>query len=112
MDSQYHAPQRVSRLIFQPFRSGSCYILPDIRLYRYGGLRCGNHHHQPAFRKIFAQLGISPRGGGRRRQLSPLYAPEMDMAIRKARDLGKHISYFGPEANDFACWSKRLRSTA
>ena len=23
------------------------------------------------------------------------------MAIRKARDLGKHISYFGPEANDF-----------
>ena len=23
------------------------------------------------------------------------------MAIRKARDQGKHISYFGPEANDF-----------
>ena len=27
--------------------------------------------------------------------------PEMDMAIRKARDAGRHISYFGPEANDF-----------
>lgn len=28
--------------------------------------------------------------------------PEMDLAIRKAQDQGRHISYFGPEANDFA----------
>ncbi|RTE85713.1 MULTISPECIES: phosphoribulokinase [Gammaproteobacteria] len=27
--------------------------------------------------------------------------PEMDVAIRKAQEQGKHISYFGPEANDF-----------
>jgi len=27
--------------------------------------------------------------------------PEMDVAIRKAREQGRHISYFGPEANDF-----------
>lgn len=27
--------------------------------------------------------------------------PEMDVEIRKAREEGKHISYFGPEANDF-----------
>ncbi|RUO34160.1 phosphoribulokinase [Aliidiomarina sanyensis] len=27
--------------------------------------------------------------------------PEMDVAIRKAQEKGKHISYFGPEANDF-----------
>ncbi|GAM63738.1 phosphoribulokinase homolog [Vibrio ishigakensis] len=27
--------------------------------------------------------------------------PEMDVAIRKAKEQGKHISYFGPEANDF-----------
>ncbi|MCM2678386.1 phosphoribulokinase [Echinimonas agarilytica] len=26
---------------------------------------------------------------------------EMDVAIRKAQEQGKHISYFGPEANDF-----------
>lgn len=26
--------------------------------------------------------------------------PEMDVAIRKAQEQGKHISYFGPEAND------------
>ncbi|PYE32375.1 phosphoribulokinase [Idiomarina fontislapidosi] len=27
--------------------------------------------------------------------------PEMDVAIRKAQEQGRHISYFGPEANDF-----------
>lgn len=27
--------------------------------------------------------------------------PEMEVAIRKAQEKGKHISYFGPEANDF-----------
>lgn len=27
--------------------------------------------------------------------------PEMDVAIRKAEEQGKHISYFGPKANDF-----------
>lgn len=27
--------------------------------------------------------------------------PEMDLAIRRAQEQGKHISYFGPEANDF-----------
>lgn len=27
--------------------------------------------------------------------------PEMDLAIRRAQELGRHISYFGPEANDF-----------
>ncbi|MDQ6191843.1 phosphoribulokinase [Klebsiella pneumoniae] len=34
--------------------------------------------------------------------------PEMDMAIRKARDQGKHISYFGPEANDFGLLEQTL----
>ncbi len=28
------------------------------------------------------------------------------MAIRKARDAGRHISYFGPEATTLACWNK------
>lgn len=27
--------------------------------------------------------------------------PEMDLAIRNAQEQGRHISYFGPEANDF-----------
>ncbi len=32
----------------------------------------------------------------------------MDMAIRKAREQGRHISYFGPEANDFALLEQTL----
>ena len=53
-----------------------------------------------AFRKIFAQLNLRAaevEGDSFHRYTRP----EMDMAIRKARDSGKHISYFGPEANDF-----------
>lgn len=54
-----------------------------------------------AFRKIFQQLQIkaaSLEGDSFHRYTRP----EMDMAIRKAKDLGRHISYFGPEANDFS----------
>lgn len=54
-----------------------------------------------AFRKIFRQLGMKAveiEGDSYHHYTRP----EMDMAIRKARDLGKHISYFGPEANDFS----------
>lgn len=53
-----------------------------------------------AFRKIFAQLNLQAaevEGDSFHRYTRP----EMDMAIRKARDAGRHISYFGPEANDF-----------
>ena len=32
----------------------------------------------------------------------------MDMAIRKAKEQGRHISYFGPEANDFNLLSSTL----
>ncbi|MGP6637994.1 hypothetical protein ACTZQM_25110, partial [Klebsiella pneumoniae] len=47
-----------------------------------------------AFRKIFAQLNLHAaevEGDSFHRYTRP----EMDMAIRKARDQGKHISYFG-----------------
>lgn len=53
-----------------------------------------------AFRKIFQQLDLHAaelEGDSFHR----FTRPEMDMAIRKARDLGRHVSYFGPEANDF-----------
>ncbi|SUG81237.1 phosphoribulokinase [Salmonella enterica subsp. enterica] len=54
-----------------------------------------------AFRKIFAQLNLHAAEveGDSFHRYTP---PEMDMAIRKARDAGRHISYFGPEANDFS----------
>ncbi|TON21171.1 phosphoribulokinase, partial [Vibrio parahaemolyticus] len=54
-----------------------------------------------AFRKIFQQLNANAAlidGDSFHRYTRP----EMDMAIRKAREQGRHISYFGPEANDFS----------
>lgn len=58
-----------------------------------------------AFRKIFQQLNISAaelEGDSFHRYTRP----EMDTEIRKARDQGRHISYFGPEANDFGLLEK------
>ena len=53
-----------------------------------------------AFRKIFQQLNI--RAAQLEGDSFHYYTrPEMDSAVRKARDQGRHISYFGPEANDF-----------
>lgn len=38
--------------------------------------------------------------------------PEMDKKIREAEQLGKHISYFGSEANDFAALEKLFHDYA
>lgn len=60
-----------------------------------------------AFRKIFHQLNIQAatlEGDSFHRYTRP----EMDMAIRKAREQGRHISYFGPEANDFSLLEQTL----
>ncbi|MDX7986255.1 phosphoribulokinase [Xenorhabdus sp. 12] len=54
-----------------------------------------------AFRKIFQQLGATAaliEGDSFHRYTRP----EMDAEIRKAKEQGRHISYFGPEANDFS----------
>ncbi|MGL9774116.1 MAG: phosphoribulokinase [Sodalis sp. (in: enterobacteria)] len=53
-----------------------------------------------AFRKIFQQLNIRAaelEGGS----FHHFTRPEMALAIRKARDLGRHVSYFGPDENNF-----------
>ncbi|OTA19486.1 haloacid dehalogenase-like hydrolase domain/phosphoribulokinase domain protein [Xenorhabdus beddingii] len=58
-----------------------------------------------AFRKIFQQLGATAaalEGDSFHRYTRP----EMDAEIRKAREQGRHISYFGPEANDFSMLEK------
>jgi phosphoribulokinase len=58
-----------------------------------------------AFRKIFQQLGITAaliEGDSFHRYTRP----EMDAEIRKAKEQGRHISYFGPEANDFQMLEK------
>lgn len=63
-----------------------------------------------AFRKIFAQLNLHAaevEGDSFHRYTRP----EMDMAIRKARDAGRHISYFGPGLTTSACWNKPSLNT-
>ncbi|MFD2176983.1 phosphoribulokinase [Veronia pacifica] len=53
-----------------------------------------------AFRKMFNMMNVSAawvEGDSFHR----FTRPEMDVEIRKAKDQGRHISYFGPEANDF-----------
>ncbi len=53
-----------------------------------------------AFKHIFRTLGIDAAfvEGDCFHRFS---RPEMDLAIRKAKEEGRYISYFGPEANDF-----------
>ncbi|RUO29384.1 phosphoribulokinase [Aliidiomarina sedimenti] len=53
-----------------------------------------------AVRHIFRNLGINASfiEGDSFHRFS---RPEMDLAIRRAQEQGRHISYFGPEANDF-----------
>ncbi|RXJ73436.1 phosphoribulokinase [Veronia nyctiphanis] len=53
-----------------------------------------------AFRKMFNMMNVSAawvEGDSFHRYTRP----EMDVEIKKAKEQGRHISYFGPEANDF-----------
>lgn len=60
-----------------------------------------------AFRKIFQQLNI--RAARLEGDSFHCYTrPEMDLEIRKARESGRHMSYFGPEANDFGLLETRF----
>ncbi len=64
-----------------------------------------------AFQKIFTQLKLSAatiEGDSFHRYTSP----EMDVAIRKAKEQSRHISYFGPESNDFGLLEQSLMSMA
>ncbi|MCB5227016.1 phosphoribulokinase [Alishewanella sp. 16-MA] len=64
-----------------------------------------------AFKHIFRTLGIDAAfvEGDCFHRFS---RPEMDLAVRKAREEGRHISYFGPEANDFAALESFFASYA
>lgn len=73
-----------------------------------GSSGAGTTTTSQAFRKIFQQLNLRAallEGDSFHRYSRP----EMDSAIRKAREQGRHISYFGPEANDFALLEKSLK---
>lgn len=63
-----------------------------------------------AFRKIFAQLNLHAaevEGDSFHRYTRP----EMDMAIRKARDAGRHIATSAPRLTTSACWNKPSLNT-
>ncbi|GAA3701693.1 phosphoribulokinase [Oceanisphaera sediminis] len=65
-----------------------------------GSSGAGTSTSTEVFRSMFAQLGVKAamlEGDSFHRYTRP----EMDVAIRRAREQGRHISYFGPEANDF-----------
>lgn len=73
-----------------------------------GSSGAGTTTTSQAFRKIFQQLDAVPaiiEGDSFHRYTRP----EMDAAIRKAREQGRHISYFGPEANDFGLLESTFR---
>lgn len=72
-----------------------------------GSSGAGTTSTSVAFRKIFNQLNISAASieGD---SFHHYTRPEMDMAIRKAREQGRHISYFGSEANDFSLLEQTL----
>lgn len=72
-----------------------------------GSSGAGTTSTSQAFQKVFHQLNIQAatlEGDSFHRYTRP----EMDMAIRKAREQGRHISYFGSEANDFALLEQTL----
>lgn len=74
-----------------------------------GSSGAGTTTTSQAFRKIFQQLNANAaliEGDSFHRYTRP----EMDMAIRKAKEQGRHISYFGPEANDFNLLSSTLHN--
>ena len=65
-----------------------------------GSSGAGTTTTSEAFRKMFNMMNVKPawvEGDSFHR----FTRPEMDIEIRKAREQGKHISYFGPQANDF-----------
>ncbi|MCG6507875.1 phosphoribulokinase, partial [Vibrio parahaemolyticus] len=65
-----------------------------------GSSGAGTTTTSEAFRKMFNMMDIKPawvEGDSFHR----FTRPEMDVEIRKAREQGRHISYFGPQANDF-----------
>ncbi|MBF7074345.1 phosphoribulokinase [Glaciecola sp. MH2013] len=58
-----------------------------------------------AIRHIFRNLRVNAASVGGD-SFHRFTRPEMEVEIRKAQEQGKHISYFGPHANDFELLSK------
>ena len=76
-----------------------------------GSSGAGTTTTMSAFSHLFRSLGID--AGFVTGDCFHKYSrPEMDLEIRKAKEQGKHISYFGAEANDFAALESLFSSYA
>ncbi|WP_127025637.1 phosphoribulokinase [Rheinheimera mangrovi] len=76
-----------------------------------GSSGAGTTTTMSAFSHIFRSLGID--AGFVAGDCFHKYSrPEMDLEVRKAKEHGKHISYFGAEANDFAALESLFSSYA
>ncbi|MCV2885793.1 phosphoribulokinase [Aestuariibacter sp. AA17] len=62
-----------------------------------------------AIRHIFRKLSINNPAIVAGDSFHRYTRPEMEVEIRKAQEQGKHISYFGPKANDFKLLEKLFR---
>ncbi|AWB66943.1 phosphoribulokinase [Saccharobesus litoralis] len=74
-----------------------------------GSSGAGTSTTTKALRHIFRNLDLSAasiEGDSYHR----FTRPEMEVEIRKAQEQGKHISYFGKEANDFALLEETFKS--
>lgn len=72
-----------------------------------GSSGAGTTTTSEAFRKIFQQLNI--RAAELEGDSFHYYTrPEMDQKIRESYEQGRHISYFGPEANNFGLLEKNF----
>ena len=62
-----------------------------------------------AIRHIFRNLGVNNAAVVEGDSFHRFTRPEMEVEIRKAQEQGKHISYFGPMANDFVMLESLFR---
>ena len=68
-----------------------------------GSSGAGTSTSTNAFRSMFHQLGY--KAAVVEGTVSTAIPGPRWMSLSARREQGRHISYFGPEANDFGCWS-------
>ena len=74
-----------------------------------GSSGAGTSTSTNAIRHIFRNLNVKHPAIIEGDSFHRFTRPEMELEIRKAQEQGKHISYFGPVANDFTLLEKLFR---
>jgi phosphoribulokinase len=74
-----------------------------------GSSGAGTSTSTNAIRHIFRNLNVTNAAIVEGDSFHRFTRPEMELEIRKAQEQGKHISYFGPLANDFVLLEKLFK---